>query len=136
MEMAALQIGKYEKLVKFIARFVVKICAPHNCNGSNRVENENSDQSLDDSLEEGRCQDITKETSTIVRTKCGHIFQKECLKDWVGGCWSANINSSRSNNDTNNTNGDGSTPDWKIRKARQIHCPLCREDLRPTQLQW
>mmetsp|Transcript_10716 Transcript_10716/g.21190 ORF Transcript_10716/g.21190 Transcript_10716/m.21190 type:complete len:577 (+) Transcript_10716:3-1733(+) len=108
-----------------------------NRNGNNRVENdENSDQSLDDSLEEGRCQDITKETSTIVRTKCGHIFQKECLKDWVGGCWSANINSSRSNNDTNNTNGDGSTPDWKIRKARQIHCPLCREDLRPTQLQW
>jgi len=29
MEMAALQIGKYEKLVKFIARFVVRICASH-----------------------------------------------------------------------------------------------------------
>jgi hypothetical protein len=61
--------------------------------------------------------------STIVRTRCGHLFHKECLKGWVGGMWSASNNANyRINNQQQ---------EWKKRKARQIHCPLCREDLRP-----
>ena len=60
---------------------------------------------------------------TIVRTKCGHLFHKECLKGWVGGMWSANSNG--------NFRGDIQQQDWRKRKARQIYCPLCREDLRP-----
>ena len=60
--------------------------------------------------------------STIVRTKCGHIFHKECLKGWVGGMWSANTNTGHFQIDSQH--------DWRKRKARQIQCPLCREDLR------
>eukprot|EP00536_Pseudo-nitzschia_multiseries_P018221 jgi/Psemu1/328765/estExt_fgenesh1_pg.C_22600004 len=74
-----------------------------------------------------------QQDNIIVRTRCGHIFHKECLKSWVGGMWSANPNSSNGNNNhSSSSNGDDSPPDWKERKARQIHCPLCREDLRPA----
>jgi len=68
----------------------------------------------------------TKELEdVIVRTKCGHLFHKECLKGWVGGMWSAA--------QTNNDNYfDPHSQDWEKRKARQVHCPLCREDLRPS----
>ena len=63
--------------------------------------------------------------SVIVRTRCGHLFHKECLKSWVGEMWSA------SNNNSNNASYQTHQRDWRKRKARQIHCPLCREDLRP-----
>eukprot|EP00534_Pseudo-nitzschia_fraudulenta_P000094 CAMPEP_0201127404 /NCGR_PEP_ID=MMETSP0850-20130426/30250_1 /ASSEMBLY_ACC=CAM_ASM_000622 /TAXON_ID=183588 /ORGANISM="Pseudo-nitzschia fraudulenta, Strain WWA7" /LENGTH=568 /DNA_ID=CAMNT_0047396255 /DNA_START=52 /DNA_END=1755 /DNA_ORIENTATION=- len=44
--------------------------------------------------------------STIIRTRCGHVFHKDCLKGWVGGMWTANI----TNGDSNN--GDDNQHDW------------------------
>jgi len=70
------------------------------------------------------CDDFPEGARTIVRTKCGHIFYKECLVDWIGGRFSPGAD-----------NGGSSSEDargWKKRKAQQIHCPLCREDLRPN----
>ena len=59
----------------------------------------------------------------IVRTRCGHIFHKECLSGWVGGRWQ--LNAQGGNNDGDETGTDSR------RRARQTQCPLCREDLRP-----
>lgn len=59
----------------------------------------------------------------IVRTRCGHIFHKECLAGWVGGRWQMN---GQSNNE------DAGAQDRSRRRARQTCCPLCREDLRPA----
>ena len=59
----------------------------------------------------------------IVRTRCGHIFHKECLAGWIGGRW--HINPSANHDDIGGQ-------DWRRRRARQTCCPLCREDLRPT----
>lgn len=64
-----------------------------------------------------------KETG-IVRTRCGHLFHKECLAGWVGGRWQLNPNGNRGNEEINNQ-------DRRRRRARQTCCPLCREDLRP-----
>ena len=58
----------------------------------------------------------------IVRTRCGHIFHKECLAGWVGGRWQ--INPQATSDDRNQ--------DRSRRRARQTCCPLCREDLRPA----
>lgn len=60
----------------------------------------------------------------IVRTRCGHIFHKDCLSGWVGGRW--HIDPQAANN-----NEDG-PQDRRRRRARQTCCPLCREDLRPA----
>lgn len=58
----------------------------------------------------------------IVRTKCGHIFHKECLSGWVGGRWQMNPQ----------TNEQDDNQAERRRRARQTCCPLCREDLRPA----
>ena len=58
----------------------------------------------------------------IVRTRCGHIFHRECLAGWVGGRWQ--IQQGSTNDDSNQ--------DRRRRCARQTCCPLCREDLRPN----
>ena len=50
--------------------------------------------------------------STIVRTRCGHIFHRSCLACWLGS-------SSTSNSDGNP----------RRRRARNTRCPLCREHL-------
>lgn len=81
----------------------------------------------DDSSTDGTeisSKDFEDTSSTIVRTQCGHLFHKECLKGWVGGIWSANPNSTSFQVDTQQ--------DWAKRKARQIHCPLCRTSLKNT----
>jgi hypothetical protein len=67
--------------------------------------------------------DLDHSDATIVRTRCNHLFHKECLKEWVGGM--GNFNNYRTGD------ADRDQPDWRKRKARQIRCPLCREDLRP-----
>lgn len=82
------------------------------------------DQSTNDENEIHNKRETTE--NAIVRTRCGHLFHRECLKGWVGGMWTANVH----NNNNNNNSGDNS--DWRKRRARQIHCPLCREDLRPA----
>jgi len=88
---------------------------------TNDMEEENDD---DDELSPSTPKELSEDSpSTIVRTKCGHLFHKECLKGWVGGMWSANTNTGHFQ--------INSQHDWRKRKARQIHCPLCREDLRP-----
>jgi hypothetical protein len=61
----------------------------------------------------------------IVRTKCGHIFHKECLSGWVGGRWQMNPQT------TNEQQQDENQAERR-RRARQTCCPLCREDLRPA----
>jgi len=86
-------------------------------------DDESDDDDDDDDDDEGSSQKELE--SVIVRTRCGHLFHKECLKGWVGGMWSA----SSSNN--SNASYQVQQRDWRKRKARQIHCPLCREDLRP-----
>ena len=90
---------------------------------------ENDDENDDERsplLQTDVCDDFPEGARTIVRTKCGHIFYKECLKDWIGGRFSVSTNGG------GNNGGNGDTRGWKKRKARQIHCPLCREDLRPN----
>jgi preprotein translocase subunit YajC len=62
----------------------------------------------------------------IVRTRCGHVFHKECLYGWVGGRWQMNANANASDS------VDSTSPDRRRRRARQTCCPLCREDLRPS----
>jgi hypothetical protein len=61
----------------------------------------------------------------VVRTRCGHVFHKECLSGWVGGRWQLNPQA-------NNSAEDEAAPDNRRRRARQTCCPLCREDLRPS----
>jgi preprotein translocase subunit YajC len=61
----------------------------------------------------------------IVRTRCGHIFHKECLSGWVGGRWQINPQA-------NSNNIEDGAQDRRRRRARQTCCPLCREDLRPV----
>jgi hypothetical protein len=63
--------------------------------------------------------------SGIVRTRCGHVFHKECLAGWVGGRWQLNPNATSSSN-------EDIIQDRRRRRARQTCCPLCREDLRPV----
>ena len=57
----------------------------------------------------------------IVRTRCGHVFHKECLGSWVGGRWQLNGATSAPSDEA---------ADSPRRRARQTCCPLCREDLR------
>eukprot|EP00537_Pseudo-nitzschia_pungens_P011556 CAMPEP_0172396656 /NCGR_PEP_ID=MMETSP1061-20121228/26365_1 /TAXON_ID=37318 /ORGANISM="Pseudo-nitzschia pungens, Strain cf. pungens" /LENGTH=520 /DNA_ID=CAMNT_0013128587 /DNA_START=219 /DNA_END=1778 /DNA_ORIENTATION=- len=79
------------------------------------VEVQEDDKGQDTSLreEDNDGDRYLDENEIIVRTRCGHIFHKECLKGWVGGMWSATTNNSNSsNNHSNNTNADGSPPDW------------------------
>jgi hypothetical protein len=64
------------------------------------------------------------ERGIIVRTKCGHIFHKECLSGWVGGRWQMNPQ----------TNEQDENQAERRRRARQTCCPLCREDLRPASV--
>lgn len=80
------------------------------------VEVQNAEETESPSKDDGDT------SSTIVRTKCGHLFHKECLKGWVGGIWSANTNGNNFRVDTQQ--------DWRKRKARQVHCPLCRASLK------
>mmetsp|Transcript_9312 Transcript_9312/g.13218 ORF Transcript_9312/g.13218 Transcript_9312/m.13218 type:complete len:582 (-) Transcript_9312:152-1897(-) len=54
-------------------------------------------------------------SKVILRTKCGHMFHKECIGGWIGGYWGNTDSSS-----TGNSN-------WARRKC----CPLCRVDLAP-----
>ena len=65
----------------------------------------------------------------MVRTRCGHVFHKECLSGWVGGRWQLSSQPSSNNNDDDAVTGGGT--DDRRRRARQTCCPLCREDLRP-----
>lgn len=63
----------------------------------------------------------------IVRTECGHIFHKQCLSGWLGGRWQINPNA------TNDSTGDEDRPEEIMRRrAKQVCCPLCRKDLRPS----
>mmetsp|Transcript_18182 Transcript_18182/g.36612 ORF Transcript_18182/g.36612 Transcript_18182/m.36612 type:complete len:484 (+) Transcript_18182:193-1644(+) len=82
---------------------------------------ESSPSSTDSSTTSSVSVDI-KETK-IVRTRCGHVFHKECLAGWVSGRWQLNPQS--------NTGNEEATQDRRRRRARQTCCPLCREDLRP-----
>ncbi|KAG7340068.1 hypothetical protein IV203_006472 [Nitzschia inconspicua] len=90
--------------------------------------------------------DLLKEC-IIVRTRCGHVFHKECLSGWVGGRWQLHAttgvsNHSSSNHNSNNlnstttddSNNTATTPERRRRRARQTCCPLCREDLRPSSM--
>lgn len=81
-------------------------------------ESDNNDYDTNNSSED----DSTKEpsTSTIIRTRCGHMFHRDCIKSWVAGSTMYSSGGSR-----------GRRRDWTKRKARKIFCPLCREDLRP-----
>jgi RING-type zinc-finger len=49
----------------------------------------------------------------IIRTKCGHIFHAKCLGGWIGGRWDQR--------------------DAPRRRTRRTCCPLCREDLKPSE---
>ncbi|KAG7363947.1 hypothetical protein IV203_037149 [Nitzschia inconspicua] len=102
--------------------------------------------------------DLLKEC-IIVRTRCGHVFHRECLSGWVGGRWqlhatagvtsgssNSNHNHNHNNNLNSNTTDDSNTttatttttttttPERRRRRARQTCCPLCREDLRPSTM--
>eukprot|EP00538_Stauroneis_constricta_P000786 CAMPEP_0119554458 /NCGR_PEP_ID=MMETSP1352-20130426/6948_1 /TAXON_ID=265584 /ORGANISM="Stauroneis constricta, Strain CCMP1120" /LENGTH=519 /DNA_ID=CAMNT_0007601053 /DNA_START=86 /DNA_END=1645 /DNA_ORIENTATION=+ len=61
----------------------------------------------------------------IVRTRCGHIFHKECLAGWVAGQWQLDPSMERQ---------DGRSRSQILREqpARQTCCPLCREDMRSS----
>lgn len=104
-----------------------------NDSSNNKEKDENCPEQSGDSHDNGDCNDdddfstCTMKESTIVRTKCGHVFHHACLKGWVGGIWSINPTNSGSNSNDNENNNQN----WQRRKARQIFCPLCREDLRP-----
>lgn len=67
----------------------------------------------------------TRTTNTnpqiIIRTKCGHVFHRDCLGGWLGGHWD---NSSRNNNNNNNSANNN------IKATRRV-CPLCRQNLIP-----
>jgi hypothetical protein len=92
------------------------------------VNNNNDSCNVRDCMDNGDYSgDIStcvKKEPTIVRTKCGHVFHHECLRSWVGGKWTLNTNNSNENNNNQDC--------WRQRKARKIYCPLCREDLRPS----
>jgi len=95
---------------------------------SENDEDSGSEHTAYSSSKSNNCQptkDLEDSDATIVRTRCNHLFHKECLKEWVGGM--GTFNNYRTTGDA-----DLDQPDWRKRKARQIRCPLCREDLRPT----
>ena len=54
----------------------------------------------------------------VIRTKCGHLFHRDCLAGWLGRNW----------NIASQNQGDSSSLD--ARAIRRV-CPLCREDLIP-----
>lgn len=81
-----------------------------------------SSPSLTDSSTTSSVSVDIKETK-IVRTRCGHVFHKECLAGWVSGRWQLNPQSNNGNEEA--------VQDRRRRRARQTCCPLCREDLRP-----
>jgi hypothetical protein len=86
-----------------------------------------SDTSCDDSGVSAAAADCkVQRDSTIIRTKCGHIFHQECLAGWIGGRWQLNPNVANVSAD------DNSAQTVRRRRARQTCCPLCREDLRPA----
>lgn len=97
------------------------------CNHSSRRSTDDSNHSDHD----GSTVDLKE--CIIVRTRCGHVFHKECLSGWVGGRWQLHANGvdSSSNSNSNINIDDESTPERRRRRARQTCCPLCREDLRP-----
>mmetsp|Transcript_3611 Transcript_3611/g.10270 ORF Transcript_3611/g.10270 Transcript_3611/m.10270 type:complete len:561 (+) Transcript_3611:120-1802(+) len=55
-----------------------------------------------------------EDPNSIVRTRCGHYFHRNCLGGWLGGQWT----------------GDGNQ-NMESQRARRRACPLCREDLAP-----
>uniref|UniRef100_A0A7S4MF59 RING-type domain-containing protein n=1 Tax=Odontella aurita TaxID=265563 RepID=A0A7S4MF59_9STRA len=62
------------------------------------------------------------DNGVIVRTKCGHLFHRECLGGWIGGRWM----------DEAGGEGDENRRRRRRRKARRRCCPLCREDMAPV----
>jgi hypothetical protein len=103
-------------------------------------ENDDDDESLDNpaSSSSSSSSSSTPQSPTsseqlllrgIVRTRCGHVFHKECLAGWVGGRWQMNPQAAAS---AAAANEQDTTQDRRRRRARQTCCPLCREDLRPT----
>ena len=54
----------------------------------------------------------------IIRTKCGHLFHRECLGGWLGRNWNVTSHNQSRNRSYN-------------APANQTVCPLCREDLTP-----
>jgi len=66
---------------------------------------ESNDEETGVTLDEG--------AESVVRTKCGHMFHAKCLSSWVGGRWSVQS--------------------AERRRTQRTECPLCREDLRPSQ---
>lgn len=112
-------------------------CNDHNhksINATNKDHN-NSDgsNSSDSDLDHSSSVVENLKECIIVRTRCGHVFHKECLSGWIGGRWQlhSNVVSPTATNNTN-TAGDDTTPERRRRRARQTCCPLCREDLRPS----
>ena len=63
------------------------------------------------------------EEDVMVRTKCGHVFHGKCLAGWIGGRWEPNRQVEQGNT-------QASSP---RRRARRTCCPLCREDLKPSE---
>jgi hypothetical protein len=105
-----------------------------NSNGRCQHRTARRRNSSDEEVNDGRANDPgdsdddasfnDKKETGIVRTRCGHIFHKECLAGWVGGRWQLNPSSNSGSEETN-------IQDRRKRRARQTCCPLCREDLRP-----
>jgi preprotein translocase subunit YajC len=96
----------------------------------NNSQNNNKKKKKENSIDPSTNSDIDESSvnlkeCVIVRTKCGHVFHKECLSGWVGGRWQINPNNNTSTN-------EDSSQDRRRRRARQTCCPLCREDLRPN----
>lgn len=87
---------------------------------SNRGGGDDDDASSNGKMETG-----------IVRTRCGHVFHRECLAGWVGGRWQLHPNNSGGSGGGGG-NEETTHQDRRRRKARQTGCPLCREDLRPS----
>ena len=89
---------------------------------SNKDKEKHNDLSTNSDNDESS---VNLKECIVVRTKCGHVFHKECLSGWVGGRWQINPNNNTSTN-------EDSSQDRRRRRARQTCCPLCREDLRPS----
>ena len=115
---------------EFIIKTEDSLC---NHESNNKNNNDRTDNMIETSADRdgvvnnnssGDIPTCVKKEPTIVRTKCGHVFHHECLRSWVGGKWTLNTNNSNENNNNQDC--------WRQRKARKIYCPLCREDLRPS----
>ena len=55
---------------------------------------------------------------SIVRTRCGHYFHRDCLGGWLGGQWTRD--------------GSNGNQSMEFQRARRRACPLCREDMAPA----